>query len=416
MKTQAYFRIALAGTLALLLATLSSAQWWCEWTKFEENPVIAPNLITWFDQVNHPVILQEEGIYKVWFTGWSEANTSRDIGYAESLDGIIWSIHPEPVISTNLPNAWDRHKYPGTVLRVDDTLRMWYTGFNNFTPFAPCIGYAWSLDGIEWNPMPYAALQKGEAGDWDEELVENPSIHFDGATYHMWYDSRSAIGYATSMNGSVWEKDETHNPVIQLGTEGSFYEQMVFAGPLIQMAGMLHMFFSGRDINDREKTGHAWSDNMVGWMVTQNPVLTGDPGSWDEGSLILSSIFEDQGMIRAWYGGTADIYEPAYSIGLATAGLVAIPAPASMRHETISVIPNPSRKGYFRIEYPDVPAGSGQPVLTIYNAMGQKVYTETLTGEKSTRTVNTRDWDSGVYVMVAFVEGKAISKLIVILE
>jgi hypothetical protein len=62
---------------------------------------------------------------------------------------------------------------------------MWYSGFDGITTR---IGHAYSSNGIAWtkdtlNPV----LEDGPPGSWDDIMSYQPSVLFDGSTYHMWY-------------------------------------------------------------------------------------------------------------------------------------------------------------------------------------------------------------------------------------
>jgi len=159
------------------------------------------------DNVLFPVVIYDEGMYKMWFTGWN--SDVRQIGYAESTDGMDWDIHPDPVLPGGGTAEWNRHKFPGSVLRINDTLHMWYAGStSNYSTFA--VGYAWSVDGIAWHLNPAPVLEKGDPGTWDDSDANNPVVYFDGVKYHMWY-SDDDIGYATSYDRINWEKDTVNH-------------------------------------------------------------------------------------------------------------------------------------------------------------------------------------------------------------
>jgi hypothetical protein len=148
MKTKKHISLILTGlTLFIFMSINSLAQntpWWKNWEK-NEDPVMTGISNEWCGYVLFPVVIHDEGMFKMWFTGWK--SDAREIGYAESSDGLDWDIHLDPVIQGGELADWDRHKFPGSVLRINDTLRMWYAGSTqNYATFA--IGYAWSVDGI----------------------------------------------------------------------------------------------------------------------------------------------------------------------------------------------------------------------------------------------------------------------------
>src|SRR5882757_2194125 len=64
------------------------------WTKYAGNPVMSPSA-TWegAGAMNHEAsptaVLKEDGLYKLWYHGIS--GSTRQIGYAESVDGLTWT-------------------------------------------------------------------------------------------------------------------------------------------------------------------------------------------------------------------------------------------------------------------------------------------------------------------------------------
>ncbi len=71
----------------------------------------------------------------------------------------------QPVLGFGAPGEWDDIAvwFPA-VIKDGDTLRMWYTGHRDIPFNNPIghIGYAWSLDGIEWNRDAVNPVLSGE--------------------------------------------------------------------------------------------------------------------------------------------------------------------------------------------------------------------------------------------------------------
>ena len=61
-----------------------------------------------------------------------------------------------PVLDFGTSGEWDAGVvFLPTVIQVGDTLKMWYSGAAQSQIFGnPEIGYAWSLDGVNWNRHP----------------------------------------------------------------------------------------------------------------------------------------------------------------------------------------------------------------------------------------------------------------------
>jgi hypothetical protein len=291
--------------------------WWQSWEKHPENPILesGPNG-GWYELLFDPVVIHENDTFKMWFGAIGDY-TARQVGHATSVDGIDWNIHPFPVIHGGATGDWDKHKGPGTVIRVDDTLKMWYYGMPGGLENS-AVGYAWSLDGIDWekysgNPV----LVKGPPGSWDDYGVGYvPKVWYDGTTYHMWYGAivetmpfeKFEIGYATSPDGIHWEKDTANNPVIQRGPYGSFYDERMFPGIPVHYEGQLHMLFSGSDGDSLmyryTRIGHAFSDDKVNWTIDEDTAMdVGLPGTWDADRVYISSTVYHEGRYKAWYCG-----------------------------------------------------------------------------------------------------------------
>ena len=175
------------------------------WTKPSVNPVSMP-----FSDESHqnaPHILKDsQGVYRMWYgcvkEGWREC-------YATSSNGFDWTKgSAEPSTPCWLSS-----------IRVDGgVFRAWCVLGNS-------IGYVESSDGLAWNlvgtnPV-LVATEPWEAGSvLQATVVRTPT------GYLMWYTAGStnpdaeAVGYATSLDGLQWEKSTT--PVLSPGTPGSF--------------------------------------------------------------------------------------------------------------------------------------------------------------------------------------------------
>ncbi|MBW1775092.1 MAG: hypothetical protein JRJ82_19735, partial [Deltaproteobacteria bacterium] len=148
--------------------------------------------------------------YKMWYVGYNDAEDIMGIGYAESQDGVNWTKHGNAVISPGNQGAWDSDEiFAPTVIKEESIYRIWYDG-DAGNDVVNKIGYAYSLDGINWrkydgNPV----IMEGDTAtdDFDENAAMDSMVLKDGNTYKMWYvgDSNcdpgpcdTAIGYATS--------------------------------------------------------------------------------------------------------------------------------------------------------------------------------------------------------------------------
>ncbi len=211
----------------------------------------------------------------------------------------------QPVLSLGAPGEWDNGGvWNPAVIKDGDTLRMWYTGFDQ-SPWGSNpighIGYAWSLDGIEWhrddgNPVLSAELS------WEAESVMWCAVIKDGDIFKMWYGANnyptSIIGYATSVDGKIWSKHS--EPVLETGGTGEWDRAVIAPHTVIKEGSLYKMWYWGGNTWHRpasiQQIGMATSTDGINWVkyddpsTIEPPFLNSDPvlkpglaGEWDDG-------------------------------------------------------------------------------------------------------------------------------------
>lgn len=221
-----------------------------DWTKYADTPVMESGPFdTWDDAgVMSPTVIKTDTGYKMWYCGIDGLHSK--IGYATSSDGVHWTKHSgNPIVFTTSENSFSKVAVGAIpvhpcVRYVGDTYMMWFSSANS-------IQLATSTDGIAWTLHPDTpVLTRGDNESWEGVSVLDPSVHFDGATYHMWYTGYSntlgtdmQIGYASSMDGINWTKYE-NNPI--LGTaEASGWDQAYNGyATVIPSSDGYHMWYS----------------------------------------------------------------------------------------------------------------------------------------------------------------------------
>jgi len=174
-----------------------------DWTKVDSvNPVLdIGSSGNWDDLgISVPAVIKSDSTYYMWYAGRDASSTQ--IGLATSLDGIVWTKDSiNPVI--NSIESWEaKGIYPQSIIKDSTTFLMWYGGLNSI--FSGRTGFATSLDGTVWTKHPNnPILNLGSSGEWDEKNAFVGSVILIDTTYHMWYDNSNAssygsIGYAYS--------------------------------------------------------------------------------------------------------------------------------------------------------------------------------------------------------------------------
>ena len=166
--------------------------------------------------------------YKIWFEGRNGSASS--IIYATSADGISWTGFTQ---CTGLnPSFGSVRVADPTVVLDGTTYKMWFEAINSTSggkDGAGSIGYAESTDGVAWTvkdasgnsgSAASAVFSSGLAGQFDAYSVNAPDVLIDTTVagnsaqrYKMWYEAGNAsvdvqntIGYATSANGLTWSR------------------------------------------------------------------------------------------------------------------------------------------------------------------------------------------------------------------
>ena len=134
----------------------------------------------------------------MWYQGWdADTNTpDGEIGYATSPNGINWvkDTLNNPVLEVGPSGSfYDTWVFPSAVLLMNDTLRMWFTGWDGSLqgnyPKTEEIGYAFSSDGVNWvienNAQP--VLNVGAIGSWEQDQVICGSVLVHEDTLKMFY-------------------------------------------------------------------------------------------------------------------------------------------------------------------------------------------------------------------------------------
>jgi hypothetical protein len=150
-----------------------------------------------------PFVCRDGTRWRMWYvsgTGWIHEASSLEpcynIRYAESEDGINWERPGRTCIDYGpgehaIARPW--------VIRDDDCYRMWFA----VRGVRYRIGYAESIDGINWTRADHAGGLTPSAEGWDSDMVEYPCMLDYQGRRHMLYNGndygKTGVGLA------VWQ-------------------------------------------------------------------------------------------------------------------------------------------------------------------------------------------------------------------
>jgi predicted GH43/DUF377 family glycosyl hydrolase len=214
------------------------------WTKSNDNPIISPSPDTWDLNATIPgAVLKDDGIFRMYYIGWSNHYYNWHVGLATSPDGINWTKMSNPVLYAGA--GWEYQIAVSSVIKVDSTYYMYYSGVNSGYSK---IGLATSSDGINWirhssNPV----LQKD--ANWEGTGVYYPSVIYENNVFKMVYmnvnGSISAFGMATSTDGINWTKSSSNPFFTEQQTANNWADDDIAYPNYIKVNNEYRIYYSG---------------------------------------------------------------------------------------------------------------------------------------------------------------------------
>lgn len=272
------------------------------WVDYELNPVLETSGAYWeIEGVAQPKILLENNLYKMYYAGYAGAGYTY-VAYAESQDGLNWT-RPisNPILSPGDPGSWDSYAtVAGAIIDEEGIYKMYYVGWAN-TYSNWHIGLATSVDGINWEKHPVPVLM-GTSG-WEYQIVPSSIIKVDG-TYYLYYFGRNLpnynIGLATSTDGINWVK-HTGNPIVV--PNQSWEETGVFHPSVIKINNQFKMVYMNSSSNGFGSA--VSSDGMNWTKDNSNPFFTREntANGWAHSKIAYPNLIKTENDSRIYYSG-----------------------------------------------------------------------------------------------------------------
>ena len=300
------------------------------WQKYPGNPISFDENITALD----PYILKENDIYKMFYVGNEGSGWRTE--YANSSNGLEWQRNIEPVIIIGSSDGWESGTENANVIKKSslDKYHMWYTSVNtshwNVGLDRFRLRYATSTDGINWDRLDGWASTIGadawaSSTSWDKGgIARGISVLYRNGIYHLWYAGTNEnnlaispfwrIGYATSIDGINWTKQNNGNPVIvptkSWELNNASYPNVIYEN------GTYKMWYAAGYGDSGNQIVYATSTDGINWekLENENPALTTSSSGFDSGNIISPFVMKDGKVYKMWYSG----YNGGWRIGYAT--------------------------------------------------------------------------------------------------
>jgi hypothetical protein len=175
-----------------------------EYERVSKAPILSLTESEPFD-TGSVAVLFEDNIWKMYYTSFDKRVYINDkpinyynIKYATSVDGINWN--RDGHICINFKNDKEYAIGKPMISKNDDYYEMWYSYSDGFYK----IGYATSLDGVNWiRKDKELGLLPSESG-WDSEMVEYAFVIIHKSKKYMFYNGN---GYGETGLGVAMLKD-----------------------------------------------------------------------------------------------------------------------------------------------------------------------------------------------------------------
>jgi len=255
--------------------------------RWMEGDVIDPDdLATAFDSVAvfAPCVLRENGVYRMWYTGWNgdsvDAGNGKDrvvhrrIGLATSKDGRTWlkqraASSAGAVLGLGPANGPDAESVGRPWVRRERSgYRMWYEGTDGRTAR---VLTATSRDGLTWERAG-VALDVGPANAPDARGAARPLVVERRGRLELWYqglaqDGRHHLLRAASRDGVHWTRLAGEIDVWNgRDPESEALVGSVIVGP----TGACRLYFASRRALPAARDGAAREGFEI-FVVTVNP-------------------------------------------------------------------------------------------------------------------------------------------------
>lgn len=297
--------------LAFVITFSLNANAQTQWTKHESNPVLLPGGLGQSSSLWYNSVLKINGTYSMWYQGTSSPDGSQaQIFYAASEDGINWNKFPDPVLSFGDSGSFDiRAVQSPYVIFHNNIFKMWYAGIPESGGLRFQIGYAESIDGIQWQKHGTdPVIAYGDSAEFDLVSLFRPVVIVEDSLFKMWYKGISAdgavtIGYATSSDGTIWTK-YSGNPVIVTGVPGAFDDLIIVTGDIILHNGKFHLWYTAANSNLDKSIGYATSTDGVNWTKYENNPVIAPGETWEATRLLAGSVlYSQEDGFTMWYVG-----------------------------------------------------------------------------------------------------------------
>ncbi len=291
--------IILVGTFYLSGGVVQAAVF----TAYENNPVLSYSDVPGsFDErrAYTPRVIKVGSEYKMYFTGLNSGNSTQ-IGLAISPDGVTWQKYAQNPVYACGENTltqcqdgvnWSSHGVNvAGVIFENGVYKMWYFGDPQNGVSLNGLGYATSLDGINWTPyINNPIFPNYNSNPLDLLLGENGfypiAVVKHGPVYKLYFQAGSPYKsyVAESFDGLAWEIVNGRQPVFDGLVSAVTYYNNSFV--MLDFAGRLHTSADGYSfmrVSDEQMPGYEFNDDVGNALLIEDGLVK----IWKQRSIVF---------------------------------------------------------------------------------------------------------------------------------
>ncbi|MEO8766097.1 MAG: glycosylase [Ginsengibacter sp.] len=244
-----------------------------DFAPYKMNPVFkGTGIDTWDKQIRERgYILLENGLYKMWYTGYNGPDTiTKYLGYATSRDGIKWNRYSTAPIFNK---KWTEDM---CVIPQDGKYYMFAEGRNDIAHSLV------SNDGIKWKEEGDLTIRKVD-GTPIPGPYGTPTVWIEKGKWYLFYERNDeAIWLAESSDHKNWTNVQDE-PVIKTGP-ANYDFSAVAANQVIKYKNRYYLYYHASEapmLSSTKWTSNvAMSTDLVHWVkYPGNPIVEGDHSS-----------------------------------------------------------------------------------------------------------------------------------------
>lgn len=232
---------------------------------YKNNPVFSGTDTSTWDRTirERGYILNEDGEYRMWYTGYVNIDSEKHLGYATSKDGYTWKRYADTPIYSS---GWIEDM---CVIKSDGLYYMFSEGRGDTSHLLT------SDDRIHWTERGNLDIRQTNGQSISSGSYGTPAVWKENGVWYLFYERGDlGIWLATSKDLKIWTNVQDE-PVIAMGPD-AYDKHAVAMNQVIKYKGLYYGYYHASAYKDWKEwsTNVAVSKDLIHWKkYAGNPIL-----------------------------------------------------------------------------------------------------------------------------------------------